>query len=151
LALPRAAGGAAAGAARAARLPQVPRRALQLQPARSERGGLERRPLRRVARSRGVARIPHRGGLHRDRALLPPAGAAAGAAAVAGERVEESVTLPPPPPKGGGEKDAPLTHDIRLLGRVLGDTIRHYEGEQTFRLIEEIRQLAVASRRLEDE
>jgi phosphoenolpyruvate carboxylase len=49
------------------------------------------------------------------------------------------------------DKDAPLTHDIRLLGRVLGDTIRHYEGERTFRLIEEIRQLAVASRRQEDE
>ena len=49
------------------------------------------------------------------------------------------------------DKDAPLTHDIRLLGRVLGDTIRHYEGERTFELIEEIRQLAVASRRLEDD
>ncbi|MGZ5112487.1 MAG: phosphoenolpyruvate carboxylase, partial [Usitatibacter sp.] len=48
------------------------------------------------------------------------------------------------------EKDARLTEDIRLLGRLLGDTIRAYEGEGTFDLIEEIRRLAVASRRLED-
>ena len=48
------------------------------------------------------------------------------------------------------DKDARLTEDIRLLGRLLGDTIRAYEGEATFALIEEIRQLAVASRRLED-
>src|SRR5258706_10227714 len=48
------------------------------------------------------------------------------------------------------DKDAPLAEDIRLLGRLLGDTIRAYEGEFTFDLIESIRQLAVASRRLED-
>src|SRR5688572_13862695 len=48
------------------------------------------------------------------------------------------------------DKDAPLAEDIRLLGRLLGDTIRAYEGEFTFDLIEAIRRLAVASRRLED-
>ena len=48
------------------------------------------------------------------------------------------------------DKDAPLAEDIRLLGRLLGDTIRAYEGEDAFRRIEEIRKLAVASRRLED-
>ena len=48
------------------------------------------------------------------------------------------------------DKDARLAEDIRLLGRLLGDTIRAYEGEAEFRQIEEIRQLAVASRRLED-
>ena len=48
------------------------------------------------------------------------------------------------------DKDAPLAEDIRLLGRLLGDTIRAYEGEFTFDLIETIRRLAVASRRLED-
>ena len=48
------------------------------------------------------------------------------------------------------DKDARLTEDIRLLGRLLGDTIRDYEGDGAFRLIEEIRRLAVASRRLED-
>jgi phosphoenolpyruvate carboxylase len=47
-------------------------------------------------------------------------------------------------------KDARLADDIRLLGRLLGDTLRAYEGEGAFELIEEIRQLAVASRRLED-
>ncbi|HYC34991.1 MAG TPA: phosphoenolpyruvate carboxylase [Usitatibacter sp.] len=47
-------------------------------------------------------------------------------------------------------KDARLTEDIRLLGRLLGETIRHYEGERAFELIEEIRQLAVAARREED-
>jgi len=48
------------------------------------------------------------------------------------------------------EKDAALIEDIRLLGRLLGDTIRAHEGEFTFDLIESIRKLAVASRRLED-
>jgi phosphoenolpyruvate carboxylase len=48
------------------------------------------------------------------------------------------------------DKDAPLAEDIRLLGRLLGDTIRAYEGAPTFERIEEIRRLAVASRRLED-
>jgi phosphoenolpyruvate carboxylase len=48
------------------------------------------------------------------------------------------------------DKDARLAEDIRLLGRLLGDTIRAYEGEAEFVQIEEIRRLAVASRRLED-
>ncbi|MEP7069073.1 MAG: phosphoenolpyruvate carboxylase, partial [Usitatibacter sp.] len=48
------------------------------------------------------------------------------------------------------DKDARLAEDIRLLGRLLGDTIRTYEGDAAFELIEKIRQLAVASRRLED-
>src|SRR5204863_4697895 len=48
------------------------------------------------------------------------------------------------------DKDAPLAEDIRLLGRLLGDTIRSYEGEGAFTEIEEIRRLAVASRRQED-
>ncbi len=48
------------------------------------------------------------------------------------------------------EKDSRLGEDIRLLGRILGDTVRAYEGEATFALVEDIRQLAVASRREED-
>jgi phosphoenolpyruvate carboxylase len=48
------------------------------------------------------------------------------------------------------DKDARLAEDIRLLGRLLGDTIRAYEGDAAFESIEEIRRLAVASRRLED-
>ena len=35
------------------------------------------------------------------------------------------------------EKDARLGEDIRLLGRILGDTIRAYEGEAAFALVEE--------------
>src|SRR5216110_703404 len=57
------------------------------------------------------------------------------------------------PPQQVGDprdKDAPLAEDIRLLGRLLGDTIRDHEGEFSFDLVETIRQLAVAARRLED-
>lgn len=39
-----------------------------------------------------------------------------------------------------------LVEDIRLLGRILGDTIREQEGAPTYELIERIRQLAVAYR-----
>ncbi|HEX4762826.1 MAG TPA: phosphoenolpyruvate carboxylase [Usitatibacter sp.] len=48
------------------------------------------------------------------------------------------------------DKDARLAEDIRLLGRLLGDTVRAYEGDAAFTQVEEIRKLAVASRRLED-
>lgn len=48
-------------------------------------------------------------------------------------------------------KDAALADDIRLLGRLLGDVIRAHEGEEAFALIESIRQLSVASRKLDDE
>ena len=41
-------------------------------------------------------------------------------------------------------KELPLTEDIRLLGRLLGDVIRDQEGPTIFELIEQIRQLAVA-------
>ncbi len=41
------------------------------------------------------------------------------------------------------DKDSPLREDIRLLGRMLGDTLREQEGEPTFDLIENIRQTAV--------
>ncbi|HKY02195.1 MAG TPA: phosphoenolpyruvate carboxylase, partial [Burkholderiales bacterium] len=45
------------------------------------------------------------------------------------------------------DKDAPLREDIRLLGRILGDTLRDQEGEDMFKLVEEIRQTAVRFRR----
>ncbi len=48
------------------------------------------------------------------------------------------------------DKDAALVGDIRLLGRILGDTLRQHEGDETYEVIETIRKLAVASRRLED-
>jgi len=48
------------------------------------------------------------------------------------------------------EKDVPLREDIRLLGRVLGDTVREQEGSETYELIERIRQLCVRFRRDDD-
>ncbi|HEX5464896.1 MAG TPA: phosphoenolpyruvate carboxylase [Burkholderiales bacterium] len=45
------------------------------------------------------------------------------------------------------EKDAPLREDIRLLGRLLGDTLREQEGDETFDLVERIRRTAIAFRR----
>ncbi len=45
------------------------------------------------------------------------------------------------------DKELPLREDIRLLGRLLGDTLREQEGEDTFRLIEQIRQTAIRFRR----
>ncbi len=47
-------------------------------------------------------------------------------------------------------KEMPLIDDIRLLGQVLGDTIREQEGEKTFELIETIRKLSVAFERHAD-
>ncbi|WP_243302155.1 phosphoenolpyruvate carboxylase [Geothrix oryzisoli] len=48
------------------------------------------------------------------------------------------------------DKDRPLKEDIRLLGRLLGDTVREQEGEETFQLIERIRQSGVRFRRTAD-
>jgi phosphoenolpyruvate carboxylase len=49
------------------------------------------------------------------------------------------------------EKDIPLRDDIRLLGRILGDTLRAQSGEAAFDLVERIRQTAIRFRRDEDE
>ncbi len=43
--------------------------------------------------------------------------------------------------------DQPLTQDIRLLGRLLGDVIREQEGDAAFALVEQVRTLSVAFRR----
>ena len=40
-------------------------------------------------------------------------------------------------------KEAPLRDDIRLLGRLLGDTVRAQEGEAVFATVESVRQTAV--------
>ncbi|WP_319614506.1 phosphoenolpyruvate carboxylase [Acidiphilium acidophilum] len=42
-----------------------------------------------------------------------------------------------------GTMDEALREDIRLLGRILGDTIREVDGAETYDLIESIRQLAL--------
>jgi phosphoenolpyruvate carboxylase len=49
------------------------------------------------------------------------------------------------------DKDLPLKEDIRLLGRLLGDTLREQEGEDTFRFVERIRQTAIRFRREGDQ
>ena len=41
------------------------------------------------------------------------------------------------------KKDAPLREDIRLLGRILGDTVREQEGEETYQYVERIRQASI--------
>jgi phosphoenolpyruvate carboxylase len=43
--------------------------------------------------------------------------------------------------------ESQLVEDIRLLGQLLGDTIREQEGKETFELIETIRRLSVAFER----
>lgn len=48
------------------------------------------------------------------------------------------------------DKDAPLREDIRLLGRLLGDTVRDQQGDAVFGLIERIRQNSVRFRRDDD-
>ena len=47
------------------------------------------------------------------------------------------------PATGRLEKDLPLRDDIRLLGRILGDTLREQEGAAIFKLVESVRQTAV--------
>jgi len=41
------------------------------------------------------------------------------------------------------EKDAPLRDDIRLLGRILGDTVRQQEGADVYAIVERIRQASI--------
>jgi phosphoenolpyruvate carboxylase len=49
------------------------------------------------------------------------------------------------------EKDVPLRYDTRLLGRILGDTVRAQEGEGVFDLVEHIRRTGVQFHRNADE
>jgi len=49
------------------------------------------------------------------------------------------------------EKDVPLRYDTRLLGRILGDTVRSQEGEKVFETVEHIRRTAVQFHRNADE
>ena len=44
-------------------------------------------------------------------------------------------------------KDLPLREDIRLLGRILGDTLREQEGSATFELVENVRRASVLFRK----
>jgi len=58
--------------------------------------------------------------------------------------------MPNPLPIETEDKDLPLREDIRLLGRILGDTIREQSGEAIFDIVEQIRQNSVRFRRDED-
>src|SRR5258708_30359020 len=57
--------------------------------------------------------------------------------------MEQSVQAP--------DKDAPLRYDIRLLGRILGETVRAQEGDEVFETIERIRQTALRFHRDTDD
>ncbi|HVH82131.1 MAG TPA: phosphoenolpyruvate carboxylase, partial [Stellaceae bacterium] len=48
------------------------------------------------------------------------------------------------------DKDLPLREDIRLLGRILGDTVREQRGAAAFDTVERIRQSSIRFRRDED-
>src|SRR5579872_634447 len=48
------------------------------------------------------------------------------------------------------DKDLPLREDIRLLGRILGDTVRQQRGNAAFETVERIRQSSIRFRRDED-
>ena len=67
------------------------------------------------------------------------------------QTLEQSLPAGPPIRDDRGDKDVPLRDDIRLLGRVLGDTVRAQEGEAVFELVERIRQTAIRFHRDEDE
>src|SRR5260370_37171393 len=56
-------------------------------------------------------------------------------------RVDEALAL---------EEDARLRNDIRLLGRILGDTVRDQEGADVFDLVERIRQTSIRFHRDDD-
>src|SRR6202047_1198970 len=63
------------------------------------------------------------------------------AGAPRGHRSDEVPTL---------EEDVRLRNDIRLLGRILGDTVRDQEGADVFDLVERIRQTSIRFHRRDD-
>jgi phosphoenolpyruvate carboxylase len=48
-------------------------------------------------------------------------------------------------------KDLPLREDVRLLGRILGETLLEQEGEESYALIESVRRAAVRFRKTQDD
>src|ERR1035438_9725293 len=67
------------------------------------------------------------------------ANATKGPKAAKAAKAATAAPLPVPDP------DSALREDIRMLGRVLGDTLRAHEGAEMFRTVEEVRQTAVRS------
>jgi len=56
-----------------------------------------------------------------------------------------------PAPSDISSKDLPHREDVRLLGRILGETLREQEGEEAFHLVENVRRAAVRFRKTQDE
>jgi phosphoenolpyruvate carboxylase len=54
-------------------------------------------------------------------------------------------------PSDISSRDLPLRADVRLLGRILGETLREQEGEASFQLIENVRSSAVRFRKTQDD
>ena len=48
-------------------------------------------------------------------------------------------------------KDLPLRDDVRLLNRILGETLRDQEGEESYALIENVRRAAIRFRKTQDD
>src|SRR5688572_11613602 len=63
---------------------------------------------------------------------------------------EDDTRAPDSLPAADADPDVPLREDIRLLGRLLGDTLREQEGAAMFDLIESIRRTALRFRRDRD-
>jgi phosphoenolpyruvate carboxylase len=55
------------------------------------------------------------------------------------------------PNREAARKDVPLRYDTRLLGRILGETVRDQEGDAVFDLVEHIRRTGVLFHREADE
>ena len=84
--------------------------------------------------------------LSRDASESPSRSCSAAAVGdVASDFVPASVDLPTNEPRA--TKDAALSDDIRLLGRLLGDIVRDQAGDEVFALVEDVRRRAVAARR----
>jgi phosphoenolpyruvate carboxylase len=64
---------------------------------------------------------------------------------------ESTMTAEEAPESASIGKDLPLRDDIRLLGRILGDTVREQEGEAVFDLVERIRRTSIRFHRDNDE
>ncbi|MGA7594454.1 MAG: phosphoenolpyruvate carboxylase [Gallionella sp.] len=54
-------------------------------------------------------------------------------------------------PANISSKDLPLRDDVRLLGRILGDTLREQEGEAAFQLVENVRRAAITFHKSQDD
>ena len=58
--------------------------------------------------------------------------------------------MAPDPTLDDAAKDEPLRDDIRLLGRILGDTVREQEGEETYAIVEQIRRSSIRFHRMNE-